>query len=105
MDYALMVLTFHIWGAIALGILLSATAITLYKNYQKYYRLLAIILAVNTAQLTATGLAMLFVFPEQGLVSFCTKMVVYLSIWAVAEYAVIKGIKAQSDASISQTNA
>ena len=32
-------------------------------------------------------------------------MVVYLSIWAVAEYALIKRIKAQSDASISQTNA
>jgi len=96
MDLSIFILQFHIFGAISLSIFLLATVGVLVGSVSKVYKLLSIVLALNTVQLAATGTALILMSPEQGILAFCAKMVMYLIAFAVAEYILIKRLQAQT---------
>jgi Ca2+/Na+ antiporter len=86
MDISHLILSIHIFTAIGLGSTLSVSAMALYKGDSQYYKPLAITLAIITFFVVATGVGTLGVLPNDGVVAFCAKMVLFLSMAAIVEY-------------------
>lgn len=95
MDLFLLSLQIHLVGAVSLGLLLLVTVGSLYRasTSAKLYKSLAISLAAVTAIEVVTGSALYVLAADPSLVSFCSKMAIYLSLTAVAEYALVNKLR------------
>ena len=95
MDLFSLSLQIHLAGAFSLASLLVLTVGTLYRApaSTRPYKVLAIALAVATAVEVATGSAMYVLVTDSSLVSFCGKMAIYLSLTAIAEFALISKLR------------
>ncbi len=91
MDLFSLLLQLHIIGATILSLLLMVTVGALYRSSAKtgIYKGLAVSLAATTVVEILTGSAMYVLASDSSLVAFCGKMAIYLSLTAVAEYALI----------------
>ena len=95
MDLFSLSLQIHLAGAVSLGSLLLVTVGALYRApaSTKLYKFLAISLVAVTAVEVITGSALYVLAADPSLVSFCSKMAIYLSLTAVAEYALVNKLR------------
>lgn len=95
MDLFLLTLQAHLVGAFTLAGLLIATVGTLLhvKTQIKTFKILAALVAVVAAMEIATGTALYLLAGEGGLMAFCGKMAIYLSVTAIAEFALFQKIR------------
>lgn len=88
-------LPIHIIGAALLALLLITTVGTLYRpsKNMSIYKGLAIAVALATSFEIATGSAMFVIATDANVVSFCGKMAIYISLSAIAEFALIQKLR------------
>jgi heme A synthase len=88
-------LQIHLIGATLLALLLLFTVGLLYRSTSRAitYKSIAIALAGTTLVEIFTGCAMYFLAPESSLLSLCSKMAIYISLTAVAEYSLIQKLR------------
>lgn len=93
MDFST-VLTIHIGGAIIMAAILAATVAVLLASKSATYKPMIWLVAAITIANIATGTMLMLIQPS-GVIAFCGKMAIYISLAAIAEYALIKQLKKQ----------